>query len=78
MIGELINNLVKTSLDLKKKVDTAKFGLFISSNKKEKAQNLLDSVMAAAYPYIRYNQFCIILCGKLKRSSEYFVNIYFV
>ena len=53
LIGDEIEKLVNMSLDLKKKVDTSKFGFLTSSSKKEKAQNLLDSILAASYPYIR-------------------------
>ena len=52
-IGLELEGIVKRCLEQKSKVDTTKFfGAKDSSMKKSKAQDILDSVLKMAYPYI--------------------------
>ena len=55
LIGEEIEKLVDICLDLQTKVDIGKtfFKFVESSTKKTKAQNDLNRIIAASYPYIR-------------------------
>ena len=56
LIGKEIEKLVNMSFDLQKKVETGKkyFKFIESADKKNKVQNLLDSILSTAYPFIRY------------------------